>query len=255
MKNSDLLGILFAVLCCLISIPVNAVMVGSFDASRVGFYAFEPGGQYDIILTDMSARGDSSQLISTITNESLRGIEIFFVNTKATMLSNSEQDALVDWVNRGGTLFAGGSSPTAAYDSILNPFCIYPSRMDHSGDPIETGCDDSIGDGTDGGDSGLVSCTGRCLIPVTEIPNLITDGPNGSLEEYDFEPGNTVGGDGSYFLPGDYNTLIGFELVTPILLQKHFGLGQIVAFYNGREFTDSILTRKVQGRIIFFEHT
>jgi len=187
----------------------HGAVVGTFDSSRINYTGgVLETGDYATIRGELSSRGDTISSLTTLDSSSLSRVNVFYtslLNTSTGVLADSEKTALESWVKGGGTLFAAGdgSSWFTAYNSFLNPFSITIGPTDAS--------------------------TGTATI--SDTSSKIISGSNGTVGNFDF------------FLAGFYGSGTFTTLATyndnPVLIQKTYGKGQIVAIGDHNLFTDS----------------
>ena len=225
-SSAALARFVFLLAAALVLIPKGAaaapVTIASFGPARINCVGcdLEFGSFYAALRPVLAGRGDTIISIAGLSAASLAGVDVFYtslLNISTGVLSAPEQTALSAWVAGGGTLFTAGdiSSWRPAYNSFLSPF----------------------------GFTEVADAAGSTAIVVAG-PNAITNGPNGSVATFNFVTGSTFG-------PGAYTTLATAGGL-PFLVQRSFGLGQVVAFGDFNMFTDSF---RGAGELALFLNT
>lgn len=214
MKKATFLSIVAMVLSTFWSLNASAVVISSFDVSRISY----PGGvfstgSYVTVRGALAGRGDTIQDTATISAASLSGVDVFYTSLLLVgggSLSAPEQTALVNWVFGGGTLFSAGDimSWQATYNTWLNPLGI---NMNGNAVPV----------------SGFLN--------IVDAANPIINGPNGVVASIETQ---TAG----VYDSGPFSIIATDSLGSAVLMQMNFGFGSIVAIGDHNLFTDSFIS-------------
>jgi len=133
MKNSifwDRSGLLAGIIATVFMVSgASATCIwGSFDSSRINYNdGTLSGSAHDTFRGIVTSGGGTIAAgTSTLTSGYLDGVDVFYtslLDTSTGVLSASEQSALFDWVNAGGTLIVTADIfPLDAYESVTAMF-------------------------------------------------------------------------------------------------------------------------------------